>query len=91
MPLARGGGDISIRRDQRQFAVERLLGGEHHAQRRALPRRHRRGEHGETGLILAVDDCGLGFRFGLGFGLTLGGKRCGGGNEGAGDQQRRGR
>ena len=72
MPLARCGRDISVRRDQRKLAFERLLGGEHDAQGRALPRRHRRGEHGKPGLVLAsVDWC---LRLRLGLGRALGGK-----------------
>ena len=40
MPVARCGRDMPIRRNQRQLAFEGLLSGEHHAQGRALPRRH---------------------------------------------------
>ena len=64
VPLARCGGDISIRRDQRQLAVERLLRGEDDAQGRALPRRHRRGEHGKPSLVLAIGDWCLRLGFG---------------------------
>ena len=49
VPLARFGRDAAIGRDQRQLALERLLGGDDDAQRRALPRRDRRGQDRELG------------------------------------------
>ena len=54
MSLMRFCSDAAVRRDQRKFAVERFLGGEQDAQRRALPGRERRGEHGEFGGILEL-------------------------------------
>jgi hypothetical protein len=45
--------DRAVRRDQRQLAVERLLRGEDDAQRRALPRRDRRGQHRDAGVVAA--------------------------------------
>ena len=78
MPVARCGRDISVRRDQRQLAVERLLRGEDDAQGRALPRRHRRGEHGEPSLVLASGDRCLGLNFCVGFRLVLCRQSCGG-------------
>ena len=42
-PLPRFSGDAAIRRDQRERAIDRLFGHQHHAQRRAFPWRHRRG------------------------------------------------
>ena len=54
VPLARFGRDASIGRDQRKLALERLLGGEDDAQRRALPRRDRRGQDRELGRVFAA-------------------------------------
>ncbi len=54
MPLARLGGDVSIGRDQRKLAIERLVRGEDNAQRRALPRCDRRGQNRESGCVLAT-------------------------------------
>ena len=54
VPLARLGGDASIGRDQRKLAIERLFRGEDDAQRRALPRRDRRGQDREPGRVLAA-------------------------------------
>ena len=51
VPLTRFGRDASIGRDQRKLALERLLRGEDDAQRRALPRRDRRGQDRELGRI----------------------------------------
>ena len=53
MPLTRLGGDFSIGADQRQFALERVLRGNEHAQRRALPRRERRGQDRELARVFA--------------------------------------
>ena len=64
MALARFDRDVSIGSDQRKLALERLLHGEEDAQRRALPRRDRRGEHRDCG-ILAGAGAGLGLRFHL--------------------------
>ena len=47
---------LSIGRDQRKLALERLLRGEDDAQRRALPRRHRRGQDRELGRVFAGAD-----------------------------------
>ncbi len=60
VPLARFGRDASIGRDQRKLALERLLRGEHDAQRRALPRRDRRGQDRELGRVFAGADWTLG-------------------------------
>ena len=54
MPLARLGGDVSIGRDQRKLAIERLVCGEDNAQRRALPRCDRRGQNRKPGRVLAT-------------------------------------
>ena len=54
MPLARLGRDASIGRDQRKLAFERRLCGEDDTQRRALPRRDRRGEDREPGRVFAA-------------------------------------
>ena len=48
VPLARFGRDAAIGRDQRKLALERLLRGDEDAQRRALPRRDRRGQDRES-------------------------------------------
>jgi hypothetical protein len=47
LPLYRLGRNASVGPDQRKLALERLLGGEDDAQRRALPRRKRRGQDGD--------------------------------------------
>ncbi len=47
VPVGRFGRDASIGRDQRKHALERLFGDDHDAQRRALPRRDRRGQDRE--------------------------------------------
>ncbi len=52
-PLTRLGRDASVGRDQRKLALERLLRGEDDAQRRALPRRCRRGQDRELGCVFA--------------------------------------
>ena len=52
--------DAPIGRDQRKLALERLLRGEDDAQRRALPRRERRGQHRELGGVFACGDLSLG-------------------------------
>ena len=44
---------LSVGRDQRKLALERLLRGEDDAQRRALPRRDRRGQDRELGRLFA--------------------------------------
>ena len=62
VPLARFGRDASIGRDQRQLALERLLRGEDDAQRRALPRRERRGQDRELGRVFAAARCAFGQR-----------------------------
>ena len=54
VPLARFGRDASIGRNQRKLALERLLRGEDDAQRRALPRRDRRGQDRELGRVFAA-------------------------------------
>ena len=61
VPLTRCGRDASIGRDQRKLALERLLRGEDDAQRRALPRRDRRGQDRELGRVFAA----AGWTFGL--------------------------
>ena len=53
VPVARFGGDAAVGRDQRELAVERLLGGEDDAQRRALPRRDRRRQDRDLGRVVA--------------------------------------
>src|SRR5262245_53942900 len=80
MPVAGCGHDVPVRRDQRKLAVEGLLRSEDYTQGRTLPRRHRRGEHGESRLVLAGGGWGLHLRlrFGLGFRRMLGSKSCGG-------------
>ena len=60
-PLTRCGRDLSIGRDQRQLALERLLRGEEDAQGRAPPRRDRRGQDRELGRVFA----GAGWALGL--------------------------
>ena len=62
VPLARRGRDVAVGRDQRQLALERLLGGEDDAQRRALPRRERRGQDRELGRVFAAAAPTLGLR-----------------------------
>ena len=52
-PVVRFDGDAAVGRDQRQLAVERLFGGEDDAQRRALPRRERRGQDREPDRVVA--------------------------------------
>ena len=54
VPLARFRRDLSIGRDQRQLALERLLGGEDDAQGRALPRRDRQGQDRKLGRVFAA-------------------------------------
>ena len=67
--------DGAVGRDQRQLALERLLQREHDAQRRALPRAYRRGQHRGRDSALTG-----GVRRGLGRGwcdgLGCGGSRC---------------
>ena len=60
VPLTRFGRDAAIGRDQRKLALERLLRGEDDAQRRALPRRDRRGQDRELGRVFAGADWTLG-------------------------------
>src|SRR5262249_32955776 len=62
VPLVRFDRHASIRRDQRQLAFERLLGGEYHAQRRALPWRDRRGHDPALGRIFAAAGRSFGLR-----------------------------
>ena len=57
VPLTRCGRDASVGRDQRKLALERLLRGEDDAQRRALPRRDRRGQDRELGRVFAGTLC----------------------------------
>ena len=54
VPLARFGRDAAVGRNQRKLALERLLRGEDDAQRRALPRRDRRGQDRELGRVFAA-------------------------------------
>ena len=60
VPLVRFGRDASIGRDQRKLALERLFRGDEDAQRRALPRRHRRRQDRDIGRIFAGAGCRLG-------------------------------
>ena len=60
VPLTRFGRDASIGRNQRKLALERLLRGEHDAQRRALPGRDRRGQERELGRVFAAAEWNLG-------------------------------
>ena len=53
VPLARCGCDPSVGCDQRELAVERLLGRKHDAQGRTPPRLDRRGQDRELGRVLA--------------------------------------
>ncbi len=52
--LTRFDRDVSVGRDQRKLTLERLLNGEDDAQRRALPRRDRRGQDRKLGRVLAA-------------------------------------
>ena len=47
------GGNAAIGCDQREFAIQRLFGGDEHAQRRAFPRGKRRREHRDVGGVAA--------------------------------------
>ncbi len=60
VPLTRSNGDVSIGRDQRKLAIERLLRGEDDTQRRALPRRDRRGQDREPSSVFAAAGWTLG-------------------------------
>ena len=62
VPVRRFGGDAAIGRDQRKLAAQRLFGDDHDAQRRALPRRERRGQDRDLGGVRAS----AGRRFGAG-------------------------
>ena len=59
VPLTRFGRYAAIGRDQRKLALDRLLRGEDDAQRRALPRRDRRGQDRELGRLFAGADRAL--------------------------------
>src|SRR5687768_2365896 len=54
MPIACFGRDAAVRCNQRQFALERLLRGDQDAQRRALPRRHWRGQDSNLGRVFTL-------------------------------------